>query len=417
MEMHRVVVIGAGFAGLNAVKGLATAPVQITLIDRENHHLFQPLLYQVATGGLSPADIASPIRHILRKQSNVRTVLDEVTAIDAEAGTVTGRVNIYQFDTLIVAAGATHNYFGNEEWEAFAPGLKKLEDATDIRGRFFAAFEDAERTGNDNPLTFVVVGAGPTGLEVAGTMAEMVHSEEGFTTIDPSTSRILLIDAAPHILGSYPPVLREKARKQLEELGVEVRTGIKVVEISADKVSVADERGQRSDIDSAITVWAAGVKASPLGVMLGAETDRVGRVLVNNDLTIDGHPNVFVIGDLVSLEQDGEPIPGVAPAAIQMGKHVAHSIRLQLSGGYAKPFRYSDRGSLATIGRSAAVADIRGLRFSGFPAWLAWLLIHIYFLVGFQNRLLVMIQWAFNYISRNRSARLIINHRPPVSRR
>ncbi len=411
-DLHRVVVVGAGFGGLNAVKGLARAPVDITLIDRENHHLFQPLLYQVATGGLSPADIASPIRHVFRDQKNVRVVLDEIVAIDVDAATVSGTTNSYGFDTLIVAAGATHNYFGNEQWEPVAPGLKKLADATDIRGRFFAAFEEAERTGDTSPLTFVVVGAGPTGLEVAGTMAEMVHSEKGFTTIDPAASRILLIDAAPHILGSYPPDLRKKAQDQLKHLGVEVRTGLKVVDITATSVSVEDEQGHTSEIDASITVWAAGVKASRLGAMLGAEVDRAGRVLVEPDLTIPGHPHVYVIGDLASLEQRGSPVPGVAPAAIQMGKHVARSIRLQLAGGSPRKFRYADKGSLATIGRSAAVANIRGLRFSGFPAWLAWLLIHIYFLVGFQNRLLVMIQWAFNYITRNRSARLIIRHRP-----
>ncbi len=406
---QHVVIVGGGFAGLNAAKGLKSADVDLTLIDRTNHHLFQPLLYQVATGGLSPADIASPIRHILRRQRNAEVVLDEIVNIDLAARRVASHNRTYPYDTLVIATGATHNYFGHDHWEGPAPGLKTLSDATDIRARFFKAFEQAERSGTDDLLSFVVIGAGPTGLEIAGTMAEMSRSEQGFRNIDPSRARILLVDAAPTILGAYPDPLQAKAAAQLADLGVEVRVGLRVTDVDSSAVTVEREDGSTETIPAAVVVWAAGVEASPLAAMLGAETDRAGRVLVTQHLTLPDHPEVFVLGDMAHVEQDGELVPGVAPAAIQMGKYAARTIRRRLTGGESTPFRYRDRGSLATIGRSAAVANIRGLRFSGFLAWLAWLLIHIFFLVGFQNRILVMIQWAFNYITRSRSARLIID--------
>lgn len=406
---QHVVIVGGGFAGLNAAKGLKSADVDLTLIDRTNHHLFQPLLYQVATGGLSPADIASPIRHILRRQRNAEVVLDEIVNIDLAARRVASHNRTYPYDTLVIATGATHNYFGHDHWEGPAPGLKTLSDATDIRARFFKAFEQAERSGTDDLLSFVVIGAGPTGLEIAGTMAEMSRSEQGFRNIDPSRARILLVDAAPTILGAYPDPLQAKAAAQLADLGVEVRVGLRVTDVDSSAVTVEREDGSTETIPAAVVVWAAGVEASPLAAMLGAETDRAGRVLVTPYLTLPSHPDVFVLGDMAHVEQDGELVPGVAPAAIQMGKYAARTIRRRLTGGESTPFRYRDRGSLATIGRSAAVANIRGLRFSGFLAWLAWLLIHIFFLVGFQNRILVMIQWAFNYITRSRSARLIID--------
>lgn len=400
-------IIGGGFAGLNAAQRLKGAAVEVTLIDRTNHHLFQPLLYQVATGGLSPADIASPIRYILRRQDNVTVIEDTVTDIEADAVvTATGRL---PFDHLIVATGATHHYFGNDDWEEAAPGLKTLPDATRLRAMILEAFEDAERTGSDD-LTFLVVGGGPTGVEMAGAIAEMARHtlRSDFRTIDPSRARILLVEAEDRILSTYPQALSRKAKAQLERLGAEVRTCWAVTDLTPGAATL--RRGDETEhLRTAATVWAAGVKASPLGVALmplGAGLDRAGRVRVNPDLTIPGHPNIYVAGDLVALEQDGSPVPGVAPAAIQMGRYVADRIR----GETTKDFRYRDKGSLATIGRRAGIADFGRVRFSGFPAWAAWLGVHIFFLIGFQNRLLVMIQWAWNYITRNRSARLILRY-------
>jgi NADH dehydrogenase len=404
---ERVVIVGGGFGGLTAAQRLKRADVDITLIDRTNHHLFQPLLYQVATGGLSPADIATPIRHILRKQSNVRVVADEVLGVTAdEVVTKTGR---FPFDALILATGATHHYFGNDHWEAAAPGLKTLPDATRLRAAVLEAFETAERTGRAN-LTFLVVGGGPTGVEMAGAIAEMArHSlRRDFRTIDPAAARVLLVEAGPRILSAYPEALSRKAATQLERLGAEVLTGWQVTDLEAGTAVLSDGESVQT-LATATTVWAAGVKASPLGqslAALGASLDRDGRVLVTPELAIPGHANIYVIGDLAAVDQDGKRVPGVAPAAMQMGRYVAD--RVQSRG--TKAFRYRDKGSLATIGRSSGVADFGWIRFSGFPAWAAWLGIHIFFLIGFQNRLLVMIQWAWNYVTRNRSARLIVRY-------
>lgn len=405
--VDKVVIVGGGFAGLTAAKRLGRADVSVTLIDRTNHHLFQPLLYQVATGGLSPADIASPIRYILRRQHNVRVIEDIVTGIEEHAVvTSSGRL---PFDHLIVATGATHHYFGNDDWETTAPGLKTLPDATRLRAMILEAFETAERTGSRD-LTFLVVGGGPTGVEMAGAIAEMAgHTlRRDFRTIDPAAARVILVEAGERILSSYPKSLSRKAAAQLEALGAEVRTGWTVTDLTPETATL--KRGDETEtLDNAATIWAAGVKASPLGaalVPLGAELDQAGRVMVSPDLTIPGHPNIYVAGDLVSLQQNGSPIPGVAPAAIQMGRYVADRIRGEITGD----FRYKDKGNLATIGRSSGIADFGRIRFSGFPAWAAWLGVHIFFLIGFQNRLLVMIQWAWNYFTRNRSARLIVRY-------
>ncbi len=404
---QRVVIIGGGFGGLTTAQRLKRADVEITLIDRTNHHLFQPLLYQVATGGLSPADIASPIRHILRRQRNVRVIEDTVREVQANA--VVTDSAAHPFDVLVVATGATHHYFGNDDWEEHAPGLKTLPDATRLRAQILEAFEIAERTGSDD-LTFLVVGGGPTGVEMAGAIAEMARHtlSRDFRTIDPAAARVLLVEASPRLLTTFPEQLSRKAEQQLARLGAEVMTGWMVTEITAGRAVL--RRGDEQQIlEPRAIVWAAGVKASALGaalVPLGAELDRAGRVVVQPDLSIPGHPNIFVIGDLAAIEQDGIPVPGVAPAAMQMGRHVADSIRT----GSSEPFRYRDKGSLATIGRSAGVADFGRIRFSGFPAWAAWLGVHIFFLIGFQNRIMVMIQWAWNYFTRNRSARLVLRY-------
>lgn len=404
---QRVVIVGGGFAGLTAAKRLKRADVSITLLDRTNHHLFQPLLYQVATGGLSPADIASPIRYVLRRQKNVRVIEDTVVDVtDDTVVTTTGRI---PYDALVLATGATHHYFGHDEWQEYAPGLKTLPDATRLRATILEAFEEAERTGHQE-LTFLVVGGGPTGVEMAGAIAEMAsHTlRRDFRSIDPGTARVLLVEAGPRILSPYPTGLSHKAAKQLEKLGAEVLTGWQVVELGPGSATLRSGDTEQH-LKTAATVWAAGVKASRLSAVMesrGASLDRAGRIIVGPDLTIPGHPNIYVIGDLAAVVQDGEPVPGVAPAAMQMGRYVADRIR----GRSTKLFRYRDKGSLATIGRSAGVADFGWIKFSGFPAWAAWLGIHIFFLIGFQNRLLVMIQWAWNYVSRNRSARLIVKY-------
>ncbi|MDJ0925076.1 MAG: NAD(P)/FAD-dependent oxidoreductase [Acidimicrobiia bacterium] len=404
---EEVVIVGGGFAGLTAAQNLKRADVNITLIDRTNHHLFQPLLYQVATGGLSPADIASPIRHILRKQDNVRVIEDTVVDVTPDfVRTMTGE---YAFDHLVIATGATHHYFGNDDWEDAAPGLKTLPDATRIRARILEAFERAERTGSSD-LTFLVVGGGPTGVEMAGAIAEMARHtlRRDFRTIDPSAARVLLAEAGSRILATYPKALSHKAEQQLARLGVEVRTGWQVTDLSPGSATLRCGDLEET-VNPVATVWGAGVRASSLGaalVPLGAALDRMGRVEVLPDLTIPGHPNIHVVGDLAALTQGGKPIPGVAPAAMQMGRYVADRIQNKKS----EPFRYRDKGNLATIGRSAGVADLGRIRFSGFPAWAAWLGIHIFFLIGFQNRLLVMIQWAWSYVTRNRSARLIVRY-------
>lgn len=402
---YRVVIVGAGFAGLNAARELDGAPVEVTLIDRRNFHLFQPLLYQVATAGLNPSDIAYPIRSIFRGQKNVQSVvLGEVEGVESDDGLVklTDGSEI-PFDTLIVATGATHSYFGNDQWEARAPGLKTIEDALDIRRRILGAFEEAERhpENAEQLMTFLVVGAGPTGVELAGAMAEIAtHAlARDFHRIDPRSARIILLEGTDQVLPMYPNHLGRSARRQLESLGVEVRTGALVSEI--DDSGATLDSGET--IPAEVVLWAAGVRASPLGETLDVSTDRAGRVHVQPDLSISGHPNIFVIGDTASI--DG--VPGVAPAAIQQGRHAARQIKADIAGNPRQPFAYSDKGSLATIGRARGVADIGKLEFGGFLAWAAWLTIHIFYLIGFRNRLMVLISWAWNYVTFRRGARII----------
>ena len=405
MSRPKVVIVGSGFAGLNAAKELKDAPVDITVIDRRNFHLFQPLLYQVATAALNPSDIAYPIRSVFRNQENVRAILlAEVRGLDPEERLLTlDDGSVEEYDYLILATGATHSYFGNEHWEELAPGLKTVEDALTIRRRVLGAFEKAEKEPESagRLLTFVVVGAGPTGVELAGALIEIaVHSlGDEFDEIDPHRARVILVEGADHVLPPYPESLSESARRQLEELGVEVITGALVEEINERSVALSD--GVR--IEAGTVLWAAGVRASPLGADLGAEIDRSGRVVVGPDLSVPGHPEVLVVGDLASV--DG--VPGVAPAAMQMGRHAGRVIESDLSGSERPVFRYKDKGSLATIGRARAVADIRGLRFAGFLAWLAWLLIHIFYLIGFRNRFFVLAGWAWHYLTFKRGARII----------
>ncbi len=405
----QVVAIGAGFAGLAAIRGLKRAPVDITVIDRSNHHLFQPLLYQVATAALNPSDIAAPIRRILRDQANAEVLLGEVSGIDVEARAVVMADGRVPYDFLILATGATHSYFGRDDWEEFAPGLKSLQDALEIRRRVLSAFEVAEREADEAEkrkwLTFVVVGAGPTGTELAGTLVEVARYTlaRDFRRIDPAAARVVLLEGTDRVLPAYVEPLSESARKQLEKLGVEVRTGTRVTGIDDDGVTVGD--GER--IEAKTVVWGAGVAASPLARSLGVPLDRAGRVIVRPDLTVPGHPEIFVIGDLARIDSDGKPVPGVAPAAMQMGGFVADELRRRLKGQPGRPFRYRDKGMLATIGRGAAVADLGGWKVSGYPAWLLWLFIHIFFLIGFRNRVLVMIQWAWAYFTYDRGARLI----------
>jgi NADH dehydrogenase len=423
----RVVIIGGGFGGLYAAQALRRAAVDVMLVDRRNFHLFQPLLYQVATGGLSPADIASPLRYVLRRHRNTRVVLGEVRDIDLVRRRVILSDGELGYDFLIAAAGATHHYFGHDEWAMRAPGLKTVEDATGIRARILLAFETAEREPDPARrrawLTFVVVGAGPTGVELAGALGEIANDalRHDFRSIRSSDAEIFLLEAADRVLPPYPPILSRKATRSLERLGVTVRLGASVVEIDADGVLVRSS-GSEERIAARTVLWAAGVDASPLARLLargsGAATDRNGRVVVQPDLTLPGHPDVFVIGDMAHAEQDGALLPGVAPVAMQEGKYAAHCILARLAGKQPVPFRYRDKGQLATIGRSAAVADIRGFRFSGLLAWMAWLFIHIVYLVEFEHRLLVLVQWAWYYVTRHRGARLITGKSPlplPIS--
>lgn len=411
-----LVIVGGGFAGLWATRGLASAPLRITLVDRSNHHLFQPLLYQVATAGLSSPDIAAPLRHILRGQRNVEVRMGEVVGIDAKTRCVSlADGDALGYDYLLLASGARHAYFGHGEWEAHAPGLKTLDDALEIRRRILHAFERAEAT--DDPreraacLHFAVIGGGPTGVELAGTLAEIARHtlKREFRRIDPSSARIRLIEAGPRVLSSFPESLSEAARRQLERLGVEVVTGEAVADI--------DPRGYRigERAYAARTVlWAAGVAASPLGALLDAPRDRAGRVIVEPDLGVPGHPGIFVAGDLASVQHDGKPVPGVAPAAKQMGRHVATAIRARIANKSAPPFRYRDFGNLATIGRMAAVVDLHGMRFAGLLAWWFWLAAHVFFLIGFRNRLVVLVNWAWAYWTYQRHARIILG-RPRTS--
>ncbi len=407
----QVVIVGGGFGGLAAAKALAGASVDVTLVDRKNHHVFQPLLYQVATAALSPAEIAAPIRGILRRQRNARVLLGEVTSVDPLARRVRLESSELAYDFLILAAGATHSYFAHAGWERHAPGLKTIEDALEIRRRVLLAFEQAEceegAEARRELLTFAVIGGGPTGVEMAGACAEIARNTlaSDFRRIDPRGSRVVLIEAGPRILPAYPEELSQKAERQLEALGVEVRTRSPVTGVEAAAVQIgADQLAART------IVWAAGVQGSPLARSLRADLDRAGRVRVQPDLTLPGHPSLFVIGDLAALEQDGQPLPGVAPAAMQMGQHAAANVARAVRGEPLAAFRYRDKGSLATIGRRRAVAIVGAVRLSGLVAWLAWLGIHIYFLIGFRNRLVVLLTWAWAYVTYDRSARLILGH-------
>ena len=408
--LPHVVILGGGFGGLYAARALADAPVRITVVDRRNHHLFQPLLYQVASAALNPSDIASPIRSILGRQKNASVFLGEAVSIDPRSRVVRFRRGTeVAYDYLIVATGATHSYFGNEEWEKWAPGLKTIEDALEIRRRVLLAYEAAEREDDAEKrrqwLSFIVIGAGPTGVELAGAFAEIAfHAmRRDFRRIDPSQARITLLEGLPSVLPTYPEDLSAKARKQLEKLGVEVRTGALVSAVDGEGVTVGEDRYQARTV-----VWAAGVQASPLARCLGVELDKAGRVLVEKDLSVPGWPEIFIVGDLAASKQkDGSLVPGVAPAAIQMGRHAAATIVREVAGKDRPSFRYRDKGSLATIGRAAAVADLGRLHLGGWVAWLAWLIIHIFFLIGFRNRLFVISQWAWAYITQKRGARLI----------
>jgi NADH:quinone reductase (non-electrogenic) len=411
----RVVIVGAGFGGLTAAQRIARLPVQVTVVDRRNHHTFQPLLYQVATAGLSPGEIAAPIRSILKSHSNIEVLLEEVIDFSLAQKQVITKEQALDYDFLVIASGAMHAYFGHDEWEPLAPGLKTIEDALEIRRRVLLAFELAERRreeekiANDvevsSPLQFVVIGGGPTGVELAGTLAEIArHALTGeFRNIDPRQSRILLIEGGPRVLPAYSEELSRKAEEQLRHLGVEVRTSQMVTRVEPGAVWVGDQR-----ISAAVILWAAGVAASPIGRRLGVAVDRAGRVLVQPDLSIPGHNEVFVIGDLAALQDEhGKMLPGVAQVAIQQGEWVAKNIARDLEHQPRREFHYHDKGSLATIGRAAAVAQFGKFELSGYFAWLAWLFIHILFLIGFRNRLMVMIQWAWSYLTYERGARLI----------
>ncbi len=408
----RVVVIGCGFGGLAAVRGLGSA-LEITVIDRANHHLFQPLLYQVATGGLSATAIASPIRYILRRHHNVRTLMAEVETIDAGQRQVLTDVGPVPYDYLVVAAGAGTWYFGNDEWPRYAAGLKTLDDALRIRNRVLQAFEAAEaEPGSDArgaKLSFAVVGAGPTGVELAGTLAEIARDtlRDEFRHIDTRHARIMLIEGGPRVLPTFSEAGSRAAQRQLERLGVEVMCAHRVIGIDADGLDLSDADGRPLRIDAGTVLWAAGVRANPLGATLGVPLDRGGRVIVEPDLSLPGHPEVFVIGDLAALPQHQPPVPGVAPAAKQMGRCAAGNIRASIEGRARRNFRYVDYGSLATIGRNAAVAERGSLRLAGWPAWAFWLFVHIFFLIGFRNRFVVMIDWAWSYLTFERFARII----------
>jgi NADH dehydrogenase len=421
-----VVVVGGGFGGLRAVRGLRRAPVEVVLVDKRNFHLFQPLLYQVATGSLVSGEIASPLRAVLRRQHNAKVVMGEVMEFDLDArellvrrGPGEERLVRIPYDTLVVAAGARHSYFGHDEWQPYAPGLKTIEDALELRRRILFAFEAAEVEPDAELrrqwLTFVVVGGGPTGAELAGQIAEIARDtmRGDFRSVDPGEARILLVEATDRVLPSFHPKLSASAVDQLAELGVEIRLGHLVTNVEPGVVEVSTATGPER-IDTRTVVWAAGVAASPLAAALasatGAEVDRNGRVSVLPDLTLPGHPEVFALGDMVTLAdpRTGRPLPGVAPVAMQQGLHVARLLRDRLAGGPGdEPFRYKDKGNLATIGRARAVAEIRGLRFTGLAAWALWLVVHLLYLIGFQNRLLVMIRWGFSFATHGRGARLI----------
>jgi NADH dehydrogenase len=407
-----VVILGGGFGGLKAARGLARAPVHVTLVDRANHHVFQPLLYQVAGATLSGPDIAAPLRHIVRRQANITVWMEEVTGIDVAARRVQAGTQTISYDFLIVATGSTHAYFGHHDWAENAPGLKTMDDALAIRRRILAAFEHAEREPDPELrkqwLTFVIVGAGPTGVELAGTLSEIAHHTlpREFRIAHPRGARIHLVEAGPRVLLAMPDKLSMIAQRKLKSMGVDVHTGAAVTAIDATGVRMGDQY-----IAARTVLWAAGVAASPLGAQLGGERDRAGRVKVAPDLSLPEHPEVFVIGDLAWVEQAGQRVPGMAPAAKQMGTHAARAIRDRIAGGATRPFRYRDYGSLASISRSSAVVDLRGLKFSGFTGWLFWLFAHIFFLIGFRNRLAVIWNWAWSYLTWQRGARIIVGGR------
>jgi NADH dehydrogenase len=409
--MLRVVIVGAGFAGLNLAKSLGgVRGIQVTVIDRSNHHLFQPLLYQVAMAGLSPADIAAPIRSLLSRYANIRVLMAEVTAIDLDGKRIALGAATEEFDYLILACGARHSYFGHDEWEEHAPGLKTLEQATEIRRRVLSAYEEAERTtdaeARQRLLTFVVVDGGPTGVELAGAIGEMSRFTlaKDFRNIDAASACILLLEAGPRILPSFSPEQAARAVRDLETLGVHVRTNSAVTNIDAQGVDIGGER-----VAAATVLWAAGVKASELGAAAGLDIDRQGRVLVEPDLSVKGRPNVFVAGDqAVFLHQTGKPLPGTAPVAMQQGRYLGRLIRREIAGQPREPFHFVDKGQMATIGRGRAIVEIGKFKMAGLIAWLIWLVVHIYFLTGFKNRLLVVLQWAWSYVTFRRGARLIV---------
>lgn len=414
MSKHRVVIVGAGFGGLNAAKSLKRAEVDVTVIDRRNFHLFQPLLYQVATGALSPGEIAAPIRHVLRQHRNARVMLGDVTGIDVIARTVTTSNDlIVPYDTLILAAGATDNYFKNPQWSSVAPGLKSIENATEIRSRILLAFEEAEQEKDPVKrkalLTFVIIGGGATGVEMSGAISEIARDiiRKDFRDINTADADVLLLEGGERVLAAFPPDLSQSAENQLHKLGVKTRVKTLVTAVDADGVNIGEER-----IPARTVIWAAGVKANPLGKLIadqaGAETDRTGRVVVGPDLSLPGHPEVLVIGDLASFtHQTGKPLPGVAQVGIQMGSYAAKLIVQRLRNQPTKPFSYWDKGNMATIGRAAAVAQIGKVHVSGIIAWAMWLVIHLMYLVGFQNRVVVLMQWIYSYATFNRGARLI----------
>ena len=424
---HRVVVVGGGFGGLQAVRRLNGAAVDVTLVDRQNFHLFQPLAYQVATGALSAAEVAAPLRSVLKRQSNARVVLAEVSGFDLERRQVVldhlpngRRGERLDYDTLVVGGGSRYSYFGHDDWKAFAPELKSLTGALDIRNRILTAFEAAEVESDDDRqrgwLTFVVVGGGPTGVEMAGQIAELARDSLrlDFRWVDTRRARVLLVETADRILTGFPPSLSHKAERALERLGVTVLVGNTVVDVGPVSVSIRSESGEIEAVPARTVIWAAGVAASPLAAELasadGSQVDRVGRITVKEDLTLHNHPDVFAIGDMVRIVKgDGADmaLPGLAPVAIQEGRYVARVIRNRLTGRATKPFEYVDKGNLATIGRSKAVADVKGIRISGFIAWVTWLVVHLFYLIGFQNRLLVITRWTFSFVTRGRGARLI----------
>lgn len=411
-DEKRVVIVGGGFAGLNAAKKLSRSRgVSVTLIDRRNHHLFQPLLYQVAMAGLSPADIAAPIRSILSDSHNVRVVQGAMTGADLDQNVLHTDFGDVPYDYLLLACGAGHSYFGHPEWEQYAPGLKTIEQATEIRRRVLTAFEQAERSTDTAEqkrlLTFIVIGGGPTGVELAGAIGEMSRYTlaRDFRSIDATLARVLLIEAGPHILPMFSPKLTHRAMRDLESLGVQVWTSSMVTNVDAHGVEVGDER-----VLAATVLWAAGVEASPLGRQLGVETDRQGRILVGEDLSLPNHPNVFVAGDQAhAVGESGKPLPGVAPVAMQQGRYVAEAILRDITGDNRVPFRYHDKGQMATIGRSRAIAETKGFKLTGFLAWIAWLVVHVYYLTGFRNRFFVVLNWAWSYLSFRKGARLIVD--------